>query len=156
MKLNWRQILIHFLAAFSLMLSFNILAFLINVPLFEKTIYKNSDTSIDPNLMQTDVLSFAYKTAIIGTVGLIVAFIISLVISLKNKWGWINSVLILITIYVIGFLGIRGEMIKGFTFSIFNKISSNISLVLFASGLILFLFSLILFFSKTLKRFIIK
>ena len=138
------------------MLSFNILAFLINVPLFEKIIYKNSNTSIDPNLMQTDVLSFAYTTAIIGTVGLIVAFIISLVISLKNKWGWLNSVVVLITIYLIGFLGILGEIIKGITFTIFNKISNNISLVLFALGLILILISLTLFFSKTLKRFIIQ
>lgn len=138
------------------MLSFNILAFILNVPLFEKIIYKNSDTPIDPNLMQTDVLSFVYKTAIIGTVGLIVAFIISLVISLKNKWGWINSVLVLITIYVIGFLGIRGEIIEGFVFSIFNKISNNIAFTILTSGLILILISLTLFFSKTLKRFIIQ
>ncbi|MBL0145644.1 MAG: hypothetical protein IPP48_07675 [Chitinophagaceae bacterium] len=57
-----------------------------------------------------DIVNFTFWTNVGKTVGLLIAFIISLTISIKNKWFLVNSLIILITAYGLAwteFLGLN-------------------------------------------------
>jgi hypothetical protein len=154
MQLNWRQIIIHFIASFCLMLAFRMLTFLTNIKLLETVLYPKSDLNEEQGKILSDVLSFSITISLIGSLGLLISFIISLTISLKKKWGWINSILVFLIIYSLGWLSIRGESITSVLFTALGKLSTNLKFEIFASGMLLITTSFLLFFSKKVNKFI--
>ena len=136
------------------MLAFRMLAFLTNIKLLEAILNPKSDLNEEQGKILSDVLSFSITTSLIGSLGLLISFIISLVISLKKKWGWINSVLVFVIIYSLGWLSIRGESITSVLFTAFGKLSTNLVFKISAIGMLLIMSSSLLFFSKKVNKFI--
>ena len=126
-RLNFRQILIHFIATWFLMFAFQTLFSLHETKMID--IYRQVDRNrimyeFDRRgLTAADFVNFTFWTNVGKTVGLLIAFIISLTIAIKNKWFWANSLIILISAYGLAwteFLGLNFLQniyyIKGLTF----------------------------------------
>lgn len=93
--LNWRQILIHFLAIWLIMYAFNLSSYLIDIRIFKMIIPGNK-----PDLMQAlkeetvswdEVKTYIYLTSSFWFYGLLLGLLISLIISIKRHWFWVNT-----------------------------------------------------------------
>ena len=109
-KLNWRLILIHFLAIWLIMDAFRHIASLYDYNFFVSisksnpthwtlkeirplaNIYPDLDIRIAGNALRIQLLAF---------IGLLGAFLFSLAITLKMKWFWLNSVIAFIAAFLI-------------------------------------------------------
>jgi hypothetical protein len=91
-----------------------------------------------------------------GYVGLLVAFIISLSISVKSKWFWLNSLIVFLLSYVLTRFDLNGWHYLKFLFlapgQYFDSYSTWNSL---ANGLPMLTIGVLLFFLKLTNRFII-
>ena len=155
MKINWRQILIHFVAAFCLMVSFHILACFTNIELFEEVRYPKSPPVSNQGQILSDIVEFSATIYLVGSLGLLIGFIISLSISLKKKRGWSNSVFVFILIYLLAWLGAEQFIFK-LLLSLFDTFKINARLEVLIIGLLLLALSFLLFFSKKSNKFIIE
>ena len=157
-RLNFRLILIHFIATWFFMFAFQTLFSLHETRLIifyrqvdrTRIIYEYAKLGITPS----DIVNFIFWTNVGKTVGLLIAFIISLTISIKNKWFWMNSLIILILAYGLAwteYLGLNFLQniyyLKALTFI-------HISLLLIILGFIFAFLGVITFFHRKANRFI--
>src|SRR3954462_8193117 len=104
-KINWRQLLIHFIATWFFIHSFQTLSYLSNTRLIK--IYGGANEGTEMNALfnngitTSDLVDFCFWTACSGFIGLLVAFVISLIISIKKGWFWFNSLIVLIVTYLL-------------------------------------------------------
>jgi hypothetical protein len=93
--LNWRQILIHFLAIGLIMYSFKLSSYFTNIRIFKMITRGNQ-----PDLIQglragtvswEEVETYIYLTSSFWFYGLLLGFLISLIISIKRRWFWVNT-----------------------------------------------------------------
>jgi len=108
LKLNWRLILIHFLAIWFFSVSFRSLAYLYDykfLHLLQKSIlgsHWNSKTMMHAYPHVGVRISIdALRISLLAFVGLLAAFLLSLGITLKMRWFWLNSVLALLGGFVL-------------------------------------------------------
>jgi hypothetical protein len=103
--LNWRQILIHFFASWFFMHAFVTLAYLYDIKLLDILRHSsNKDLNqklIDNNISASDLVHFLIWIRYAGYIGILVALIISIGISIKRGWFWLNSIIVLIMSFVV-------------------------------------------------------
>ncbi|HTD39226.1 MAG TPA: hypothetical protein VK671_01310 [Mucilaginibacter sp.] len=147
-KLNWRLILVHLIACW-----FFIHAFLEFAGLHDIDIYKEVK-DIRSSAVQSRIYYDAIWISLSEDAGLLTAFIISLVLSIKHRWHWLNSVIVLL----VGFFLNRFDLFGWhFLKHIFLKpgylFKSDIGFYL-TNGLIMLTIGLLVFFLKWSVRFI--
>ncbi|HEY4286271.1 MAG TPA: hypothetical protein VGN00_04150 [Puia sp.] len=106
-RLNWRQILVHFLAAWLLTYASELFGYFRNIPFMEVLMKRDSNFTFQyiksKNLGTTDIYSYALFVNEVWLIGLLLAFLISLNLSLKRRWWWGNSLIVIILVYFIKF-----------------------------------------------------
>lgn len=150
-RFNWRLMLIHFIAMWFFMYAFFILCRLHDLNAYEVFTKKWQQNSFDVKRYMSEIY-WLYGSPYVG---LLVAFIISLFISIKKKWFWLNSVIVFLIVYLLRRFDIDGWHYLKYIFlspgDLFDQYSAGEYLV---NGLPLLAIGLFLFFSKRINKFI--
>jgi hypothetical protein len=154
-KLNWRLMLVHFIAYWFIYHGTRQLAYLYDYDFLEKLAnnyynLKNHYRGFDGNRLSMDLLYVGYASF----VGLLAAILISLIVSIKHKWSWLNSVIVLLMAFTVclfnRFYWHHIRIIFQAPGSIFK---SDWAFIL-TNGLMMLAVGLCLFFWKGITRFI--
>jgi hypothetical protein len=159
-KLNWRQILIHFLAFWFFIYAFKMLSYLYDTRLVD--IARQSDSRdlnqelIDNNISSAQFVNFTIWTETSSFIGLLTAFVISLAISTRKNWHWLNTVIA----FIIGNVLLRFNLL-GWTFlqrSLWRtgRVFGDMKTEFLVNGILLLTIGLLIFFSKRSSGFIEK
>lgn len=166
-KFNWRLILIHLPATLFLILGARKLAVLSDVDLIEAIylyppddIWNHLKKPLDDITNGQRFYLFFRGIAYAGLITILVSFLISLFISIRNKIFWLNSLVVFILVFIITILTFH----KLLFFKILSEIggfgrlfeSLGIKYVFIINGTILTLTGLFLFFNPWTKKFIRK
>jgi len=157
-KLNWRQIILHLIAFWFFIYAFETFAYLTEpklIELFRHSGHQITKTTLEENgMFSSNITDLLFTVTAAGLTGLVVAFIISLVISIRNHWFWVNSLIVLLMFFIpvnLGFLS-RQSLTK--IFWVPGQIFSDTRIEFLANGIILLSIGLLIFFWKRSKRFI--
>lgn len=157
-KLNWRHILIHSIAFWFFIQALQTLSYLYDTKLIDIVRQSNGQFN-DQDLVETkmeapDLAYFVLWANVSGLVGLLVAFIISLTISLKRHWFWVNSLFAVLLIYILYRLELLGwAYLKQFFWYLGQKFNNSTGEFLL-NGVILLIIGFFIFFLKQTNRFI--
>ena len=158
-RLNWRQILIHFVAFCFFIYAFQTLVFLYDTKIVD-IIRQKGDQDIDTALTNngtdaSDLVWFTFLLSTSGLIGLLVAFIISLIVSLKRKWFWLNPLICLFITYFLYRFNFLGWTYLKKIFWMPGKIFHSTTLEFLISGLILLAIGIFCLFLPKVHRFIV-
>jgi len=165
-KLNWRLILIHFLAIWLFMGAFRLFASLYDYN-FLHTLKASSKALNDLHLLYPNtnlgerLAENLMRMTLMQFVGLLGAFLISLGIALKMRWFWLNSIIVFTAGSAVFILkkAVYGELSPIYYISyiqyIFPK-KSNPIWEYGATALITLILAILLLFSPLVIRFINK
>ena len=159
-NINLRQIIIHCIAAWFFILAFKTLFYLNNPKLFY---YLNNSKEQDifnalkqSGFLATDLAIFAVWTSVAGSIGLLVALIFSLMISIKHRWFWLNVIISFVLIFMLDYFNLLGfTYAQSFCWFVGDRFG-NITIELIVNGSILLTIGLLLFFLKKVNGFIEK
>src|ERR1700733_8707849 len=103
-KFNPRQIVLHFLASWLFIVSFRYLAYLSNIRIFKTILADSNPFNLDEALKEGKITLFQfikYNLFVNNSWlwAIFVALLLSLVVSFKKHWSWINSVLVYVLAY---------------------------------------------------------
>ena len=149
-RLNWKLILLHFVATWFFIHSFYILSYLHDIE-FTEFIMKNRNEIpvFDEIPFDTKRMgNFFMITGVSKFIGLLVAFIISLGISLYRKWFWLNSVLVLLITYTLFRLDFLLWDYLKVIFRFIGGFMPNVILDFLVDGLVMLFLGLLIFFAK--------
>ena len=157
-RLNWRQILIHFVAFWFFIHAFQTLSYLYDTKLIDIIRYSNRQDSIktltDNGTTASDLVYLQLWTSTSGFIGLLIAFIISLTISIKRHWFWINALIAFILTYFLYRFNLLGwNYLKQFFWYLGQKFNNSTAEFLF-NGIILLTIGLLFFLLKRPNQFI--
>ena len=157
-RLNWRQILVHFVAFWFFIHAFQTLSYLYDTKLIDSVRHSNGKirdtTFVDSGIEAPDLSYFLFWTSVSGFIGLVVAFIISLTISIRRHWFWVNALLPFIATYFLYRFQLLGwNYLKQFFWYIGQKFSNSTLEFLF-NGIILLIIGLLVFFLNRSNQFI--
>jgi hypothetical protein len=149
-KFNWRQVLLHFVAFWFFIHAFQTLSYLYDTKLIDTVRQSNGqDTDkilVDSGTTATEVAYFLLWIGVSGLIGLVVAFIISLIISIKRHWFWINALIAFILTYILYRFDLLGWIyLKPFFWYLGQKFS-NSTIEFLVNGIILLTIGLLIFF----------
>jgi hypothetical protein len=156
-KFNWRLIVLHVVATFLLFLSVVQIARLTALPLLG-LIHKNGDHFAlhikDPSHFHNQVIDYYTWLVYLPLAMLILIFILSLIISIRNKLSVLNAVIVLIVSY---FASSRGLFFNNTTRIIFFfpgnlLLDSSLLMSAIINGTYLFALSLFLLYSRFIKQ----
>ncbi len=157
-RINWRQILPHFIATCFFIYSAQMAVYLFDTHLVD-IIRQSSNEDVKTNISDngttvSQLFYFSMRIGMAGFIGLIVAFFISLLISLRHRWFWFNSVITFALAYVCYKLNLLGTTY--ITAHFLNAIGflKNTFLEFFICSFTLFLLGLLVFFSRLTRKFI--
>ncbi|MEO8770036.1 MAG: hypothetical protein ABI402_08125 [Ferruginibacter sp.] len=150
-KINWRQILFHFVAMWLFFHSFKLLAYLLDTKYVDTIIL---DKSKMWESGANKVIYFLITPIIAGGIGLIVAFILSVIISIKKHWFWINSLMAFLLIFSLLKLDFLGWNYLRFIFLMPGYIFNSWILRLTINGLFLLVLGFYIFFSSRINHLI--
>jgi hypothetical protein len=161
-RINWRQILVHFIAAWLLTYASKLFGYFRDIPFLKVLMKRDSDSTLqyikNRNWGTGDLVSYAAFVNETWIIGLLLAFIISLSVALIRHWWWMNSVIVIILVYVVNFISARfinnttGQWFSTvYNFPIPASINSFI-----AVGILSTISSCLLFFSHKVVRLIEK
>jgi len=159
-RLNFRQIIIHFIAAWCLMYAFQTLFSLHEIKMIN--IYRQTDTNRilfefdKQGITGTDLVNFTFWTNVGKTIGLLIAFTISITISLKKGWFWLNSTIVLILAYGLAWTEFLGLDLLKNLYYLRGLIFIHINLLLITLSIIFSFFGLIIFFHRKPNHFIVQ
>jgi len=159
-KLNPRQILIHCIASWFFIHAFQTLLYLYYTDLIAIT--KNADKQELTNILRnngittSDLIYFYLWKNTSGFIGLLTAFIISLVISLKRHWFWVNALIVFVVTYLLYKFGWLGWIYLKQFFLYPGQRFNNLTVQFLLNGLLLLTIGLLIFFLKWPNRFIEK
>ena len=155
-RLSWRQVLIHFVAIWLFSLSFQAFSYLHDTKLLGELIFAKQNNIDVKTIMEgksgEELTDIIYYSTIGSIAGLLVGFTISLIISIKRKWPWLNSVLALLSIFILGRLGISESYFLRAIFLFPGIILKSITLTVIINASILLLFGCLLFFVSNLNK----
>jgi hypothetical protein len=158
-KLNWRLMVIHFVACWFFIYGFQQLAALHDIALTNAfTNIKNVDDDKMLNVIKrfgaSRIATEALWINLSGPLGLLTGFIISLLVSLKHKWYWLNSVIVFVVMILLKRFKLLGwYYLKQIVLEPGYLFKSPTARFL-ANGLIMLAIGLSLFFMKWSIRFI--
>ena len=98
-KFNYLQILVHLIATFFFIFSFRTFSGIYNIRIWE-LVEKNGVESLTKNsekygITALDIYHFTVSSDFFISIGIFVAFIISILISIKKKWSVWNSFIVI-------------------------------------------------------------
>ena len=156
-KINYIQIIFHFIATWFLMFSFQSFSWLLNIKHLEKIQtygLKNISANHEKYGITTmDIWYFSFWPSMACLVGIVLAFIISLIISKYKKWSVLNSFIVLILSYVMYQFDVLGWVYFKKIFAFVNYID-DFQLVFIVTGMFLLIIGSIIFFSKLTNQII--
>ena len=156
-RLNWRQIVIHFVACCFFIFGYTTLSYLFDIKIVEIARHANLDfdEAVKNNkLTASNLTYFVLWTSISGTIGLLVAFLISLIISIKRRWFWVNSLIVFFTIYLLMWVTDFGWSYLRKYFWAPGQLYSNTTTEFIINGILLIGIGLLLFFANWSNQFI--
>jgi hypothetical protein len=156
-KINYIQIIFHFIATWFLAFSFKALYMLYNAGYLEK-VQKFGIKNILENhekygVTREDPYYFIMWLKISTTAGIMFAFALSIIISIKKKWSILNSFIVLITALILD----RFDLLYwGFLKIIFSpgQFFDDLKLNFLTIGIFLLTIGLLVFLSKKVNRII--
>ena len=157
-RLNWRQILLHSIAFWFFIHAFETFSYLTDRKLIE--LFRHSNQNITRTVLEENGLSASnisdllFNVTIAGFIGLAVAVIISLAISIKLHWLWVNSLVALLIMIITFNLGFLNWNYLREVFWIPGQMFSNTTIDFLLNGFILLTIGLLIFFWRLPKRFI--
>lgn len=159
-RLNWRQIAIHFIASCFLVYAFKILAYLYDTKFVDHIRHSNLGQKIQgidlDYYSSADFVNFIRIPFYSAMFGLLIAFLISLIISIKQKWFWFNSLItFLLTYFLYRFDYLGWDYFKKIFLSL-GQLFNNTFIEFLLNGTLLLTIGLLLFFLKPLMQFIDK
>jgi hypothetical protein len=157
-KLNWRQILIHFVASWFFIHAFHTLSYLYDTKVIDVVRQSNGkadyDFLIDSGVEASDLTYFLVWTSISEFIGLVVAFLISLAISIRRRLFWVNALLAFIIASLLYRWNLLGwTYLKQFYWYLGQTFNSSTVEYLFY-GIALLTIGLLIFFLKRSNEFI--
>lgn len=153
-KINYLQIFIHFIATCFFIFSFRVYSDIYNfkiLMLFSENGVQNVMRNTDKyEITLSDIWDFSFTITISQLIGIFIAFIISIIISIKNKWSIANSFIVLMLSFTLNRFDLLGwTYIKDYLF--LGKYISNLKLSFFIMGSFLLIIGLIIFLSNFLN-----
>jgi hypothetical protein len=160
-KLNWRQILIHFVATWFFIYSFQQLAYLTNTTEFEgvQILVNSGDKKASKFLESKNIsvgqfISYTFYVYKAWFVGLLVAFFISLIIANRRKWYWVNSIIMLLIVFTLKQFNFLGWTYLKVIFLKPGLLFNSTALYLLTNGIILLLLGIFVFCFRPFNNFI--
>jgi hypothetical protein len=157
-RINWRQLLIHFLASWFFIHSFITLSYLANTRLVD--IYRGTNEATDmkalfnSGITASDLSDFTIWTTGSGFIGLLVAFVISLIISIRRGWYWMNSLIVLMGTYLLQWVSSLGWTYVRKVFWFIGATIHNTNWEFTVNGIILLAIGVFIFFFHKTNEFI--
>lgn len=156
-KINYLQILIHSFGTYFFVFSATVFSWLYNLRIIKITLENGIDNVMHNSekykITTMDIWNFTFSTGISTVIGIFIAFLISIFISIKKKWSVINSFIILfisLALNKIGFLDLIWSYLKPYLCP--GKYISDLKLSFLASGIFLLFVGCLIFFLKILNR----
>jgi len=159
LKLNWRLMTAHVLACWFLFHAFWQLGFLYDYSYLEEVKHHFNDQNYNNinnyrNLDAVRITMIPFHAAMIGLIGILCSFVLSISLSLKYKWLWANSVIVLLVTLMLFCLDrfYYGYLRHVFHFPgrFFNSDWASI----LANSSVMLAIGLLLFFLKRMIKFI--
>ncbi len=154
-KINYLQIILHFIATCFLIYSFYSFSAIYNIKILT-IISENGSANVLRHsekfgITTMDIWKFSFVTEISAVLGILTSFIISMVISIKNKWSVWNSFIVLVLCYTLNRFDLLGwSYLK--TYISPGRLVNNLLFSFLITGSFLLLIGLIIFFSNFLKN----
>ena len=159
MRLNWRQIVIHFIASWFFIQAFEILSYLYDIKLVD--IIRNTDEKSLSDVLDKEEIDHWYFADYLsiypflsGLLGLSIAFLISLIISIKRHWFWFNPLLVLLLSVVIFMSNLLNWSSVRSMFRYPGQIFNNTTIEYLLGGVISLTIGIVIFSTKRINRFI--
>jgi hypothetical protein len=153
-RINWRQILIHFIAFWFFIHAFLTASALYDVELVAALRQSNKQDLVKIFNDGRRLNYFLFWTNVSGFIGLVVAVMISLIISIKRNWFWVNALIAFIITYLLYRFDLLGwPHLKPF-FLYLGQRFNNIAVEIFVNGTILLTIGLLIFFLRRPNQFI--
>ena len=113
-----------------------------------------TQTLIDNKIESSDMTYFLLWSSLSGFIGLFVAFIISLIISIKRHWFWVNSLLTFVLTYILFRFDILGWIYFKRFFWYLGQRFSNMTIEFLFNGILLLIIGILIFFLRRTNKFI--
>jgi hypothetical protein len=160
-RLNWRQILLHFIATIFLIFAFQQFAYLFKIDIIDairKSRILDKETYIEiakkNNWSPGQLLAYLFYINLFWLLGLILGFIISLTISKTKKWFWVNSLIVLLAAFILARQDLLGWTYLKTIFLKPGEIFSNSTMYILTNGLVLLIIGLFVFYYEKCNNFI--
>lgn len=98
-KLNWRLMIVHILACWFFFQAFQLFGFLYDYKYLEQIRLHNYK-----GLDGRRIAMIPYRAALIGLGAFLCGFAISVTLSFKYKWSWVNSIIVFLGAFLLLFL----------------------------------------------------
>ena len=148
----------HFVAFWFFIYAFQTLSYLHDTKLIDTVRQLNgqlTSTTLARNKIQaSDLSDFLVFTSVSGLAGLLVAFIISLIISIKRHWFWINSLTAFLLIYILYRFDILGWTYLKRIFWYAGQQFDHSVIEFLLNGTILLVIGILIFFLRRSNHFI--
>jgi hypothetical protein len=157
-KLNWRLIVVHFAACWLFIYAFELFSYLHDVT-FWTTVLNHSRTWLENwknwNFDASRLTLNLYWLYLSGFVGFLVAFSISLTISIRRHWHWINAIIVFVIICILGKFDLLGwPYLKSIFLAPGSPFSYSSLWYSLINGSVMLTIGLLLFFSRKSVRFV--
>ncbi|GGF07271.1 hypothetical protein [Flavobacterium limi] len=153
-KINWRIIVVHIVATFFIIFATKQFAQLNDIELIKLVDKYGVENSIkqlknDPN-SPSRIAYYLFWNGASNLIGLIIAFLISLIICIQKKVFWLNGLIVFIVGLIFNKLGLlNGHTISRIFFSFYELFPhAAVQCKFFINGTILFLTAIFIFFNK--------
>lgn len=154
-KINYLQIIFHLIATCFFIYSFYNFSAIYNIK-FLSLILENGSENVLQNpekfgITIMDIGNFTYTTRLSAVLGILISFIISIVISIKNKWSiWNSFIVLLLTITLNRFDLLGWSYFENYMNP--AKLLNNLFFNFLIMGSFLLIIGLIFFLSNFLKK----
>ncbi len=157
-RLNWRLIVTHFIACWLFIYSFEQFSYLHDIE-FWTTILTHSRSWLENprnwNFGAGRLSLNLLWLGLSGFVGFLIAFAISLTITIKKDWFWVNSLIVFLVGCVLGLSDSLGwRYLKTIFLAPGRLFNSNTILYVIANGIVMLTLGLLLFFLNGMQRFV--
>jgi hypothetical protein len=158
-KLNWRLMIVHILACWFFFHALWQLGFLYDYNYLEEirrhiNEHNYRDFNNYRGLDARRIAMIPFNAALIGLGGLLAGFVLSLLLSLKHKWFWVNSVIILLITFILFCLDRFYFDYLRPVFRFPGRLFKPDWAYILANGLIMLAIGLLLFLLKRVIKFI--
>ncbi len=156
-RINWRQILVHTIASWFFMYAFRTFSYLFHLEIIDAAFSSNVNLEkmiVEKGTAFEDLSSFLVWESFSGTIGLFVALLLSLFLSLKRSWFWLNAFIAFVLMFLLHWFHVSGWDYLNSFFYYPGSLFTNTLFKFLIDGTILLVPGLLLFFSKSVNRFI--